>query len=214
MLATGNPVKFRGKLAPPPLLYPEGDDLTCDVIVFPGTDREPEIIVLSPGELQVDQATPITSARVKTLMTRIHHYPEDQVADDAPFAERFRAVLAKAQRLYLDEGKDFCISLDGSGASTFQVISSALLEDTDSSVRGFGIHLPLDDSFPENREIAERMQKWPASKDFSCLHLDGVLTYQIDVGEDQDHLIMLIRGLLLKVFMEEVEGFGFDLFEL
>lgn len=213
LLATGTSVRFRGKLAPPPLLYPKGDDLTCDVIVFPGTDREPEIIVLTPGELQADQATPISSARINTLMTRIHHYPEDQVANDAPFTERFQAVLAKAQRLYLDEGKDFCINVEGRHAVSLQIGSSAILENAAPNALGFGIHLPLDASSEENAE-ADRMQQWPASKDFVCFDLDGVLTYQIDVGNDRDRLTTLVSGLLTDVFMEEVEDFGFDLFEL
>lgn len=212
LLATGNPVKFRGKLAPPPLLYPKGDDLTCDVIVFPGTDREPEIIVLTPGELQADQAAPITTARVEALMARVHHYPEDLVADDAPFSDRFRAVLAKAQRLYLDEGKGFCINVEGRHAVSLQIGSSSILENAASDAMGFGIHLPLAPPAEENAE-ADRMQQWPASKDFACFDLDGVLTYQIDVGDDQDRLITLVHGLLVEVFMEEVEKCGFDLFE-
>jgi hypothetical protein len=214
LLATGNPVKFRGRLAPPPLLYPAGEELSCDVIVFPDAEREPEIIVLTPGELMTDQATPITAARVQALMARVHHHPEDLVADNPPFAERFRAVLAKAQRLYLDEGKGFCLGIAIQGYITLQVGSSAILENTTPSSRGFGIHLPLDASCPENRMVAERMRQWPAGKDFACFDLDGVLTYQFDVEEDEDKLTVLVKGLIADVFLSEVENAEFDLFEV
>lgn len=214
LMATGNTVKFRGKLLAIPLLYPGGDDISCDVVVFPDPDREPEIIVLTPGELMTDQAAPITSARVKTLMARVHHYPEDFIADDAPFAERFRAVLTKARRLYLDEGKQFCISFVGKGASTLQVVSSAVLENTDSSVKGFGIHLPLDDSFPGYREAVERVRSLATEKEFTFLDLDGVPTFQVNLGLDIDRLEALVRTISNEVFGEDVEDFGFDLFEI
>lgn len=214
MLATGNSVKFRGKLPPPSLLYPEGDDLSCDVLVFPGTDREPEIIVLTPGELQNDQASPITSARVKTLMTRVHHYPEDQLADDAPFTERFRAVLAKAHRLYLDEGKNFCITLYGTRASTLQVLSSAVLENADASTQGYGIHLPLDDHFPSDDIAKARIRALNSGKEFDCLELDDVLTFQADLGFDVDRLDTTVQEVIAEILEEEVADFSFDLFEI
>jgi len=213
LLATGNPVKFRGKFSPPPLLYFEENDLSCDVIFFPGSDREPEIIVLTPGKLMTDQAAPIMPARVEALMARVHHYPEDLVTDDAPFTERFRAVLDQARRLYLDEGKDFCINVEGRHAVSLQIGSSAILENAAPDAFGFGIHLPLD-APPVEDAKTDRMRQWPASKEFAYFDLDGIPTYQINVGDARDRLITLVSGLLVNVFMIDVEDVGFDLLEI
>ncbi len=146
-------------------------------------------------------------------MNRLHHagdFSEKQEEFKEPFTIRFNQLLNEVARAYADKGEDFCVNLQGRHSVSFQVVSSGVLEEASDHHTGFGIDLPFDLSDQELVEQQQRFLALPIAAKFTRYDLDGIPTYQFNVGADRKLLIELVIEILSSVFQEEVEKIGFD----
>ncbi|MFK8163053.1 MAG: DUF2199 domain-containing protein [Lewinella sp.] len=194
-LQEGEPITVKGEFPGIPMLYHSTDSLDCTVTIFPDVETPPDIVVTQPSQLQKDQAKPISLDRMKEIMNQLHHagdYSGKREEFEEPFALRLNQLLDEMTTTYIDKGEDYCINLNGKHATSFQLVSSGVLEGASDQGQGFGLHLPFD---PSDREMVLQQQRFlslPVSKDFTCHEWDGIPTYQLDVGDKRKRLLELV----------------------
>lgn len=197
--------------------YPEmmGSDIACSITLDPLSMAPETVEVLDAGQLKTDQDTPISLERMMEIMNVVHHGlpTTKKEAFEEPFAERLSAELARIRAVFLDEGKIFGMNLVTDSAAPLQIVSSSILEDN-SGEAGFGIHLPLDLSFPEHEPVLARFKQLSIAGEFALHHWDGIPTYQLDCRLDLEKLVAYATLILEDCFGEDVETVGFDVFEI
>ncbi|WP_020568600.1 DUF2199 domain-containing protein [Neolewinella persica] len=212
-LIEGEPITIAATIPCVSVFYDSTETLDCTVTIFPDADTSPDIVVTQPSQLQQDQAKPITLDRMKEIMNRLHHagdFSGKQEEFKEPFAIRFNQLLDEVTTAYADKGDDFYINLQGKHSVSFQLVNSGVLEEASDQSAGFGIDLPFDLS---DQELVERQQRFlalPLSAKFTRHDLNGIPTYQFNVGEDRKLLTELVIEILSSVFQEEIKQVGFD----
>jgi len=66
---------------------------------------------------------------------------------------------------------------------------------------GFGIHLPFDNSIEESKVLVERFTRLEYTNQFELHLLDGITTYQLDLGVDEKQLQELVEKSIQEVYL-------------
>ena len=80
--------------------------------------------------------------------------------------------------------------------------------------KGFGIDLPFDDSFVETKGRVERFNLQDYSKEFKLYNIDGIPTYQMDLGIDEVKIKRLVINIVKDVYMENLKTTEVDHLEI
>lgn len=149
------------------------------------------------------------------IMNVVHHgYPTtEREAFEEPFAERLSAELERIRAEFLDEGKTFGMNFITDSSVLLQIVSCSMLEEN-SGGEGFGIHLPIDLSFPEHEPVLAKFKLLPIFGEFILHHWDGIPTYQLDCGINTKKVIAHAALILEACFDEDVEKVGFEAYEV
>ncbi len=115
------------------------------------------------------------------------------------FATRLEEVIKSVKQAYLENNKDFVIDIS-TNEVLFQIVSNSMLE-RKGVIIGFGIHLPFDNSIEESKVLVERFTRLEYTNQFELHLLDGITTYQLDLGVDEKQLQELVEKSIQEVYL-------------
>lgn len=216
VLATGEIVEFPGKMEEELPFYPGSYGLDTKTLLQVTKDGlVVEIKATGTSKLKEDQTSPISEKRVIEIMQMLHHNPKTEERRKnliIPFSERLNQAIKFCEEEYLKKNKDFVIDIS-SNEVLFQIVSSAMLE-IKGGGKGFGIDLSFDDSFEETKKQVERFNLQEYSKEFKLHNIDGIPTYQLDLGNDEIKLEQLVIKIIKDVYMENLKTTEVDHLEI
>ncbi len=214
--STGKVIEFSGKLEEELLFYPNSKGLkTKTLIQLTNEGIIVEIIADEESELKEDQSKAITEKRMIEIMQVLHHNPRREERQDfeKPFKQRFLEEITNAEKEYIANKKDFVINLS-TGMVLLQIVSNKMLETNRIKKRGFGLHLSFDEALEESIVEIAKFKSKEYSKEFDYHNLDGIPTYQIDLGIDKKRLEKLVNNIVSDVYEEEIETIEVDSFKM
>ena len=130
------------------------------------------------------------------------------------FDERLEQILILTENKYKSSNRNFGINFSHGQFVIFQLIKSTLLENSENSDFGYGIHLSFDDSFPETKGELERFTNSDFANKFHHHVWDGIPTYQLDLKTDKVQIIELSKRVIETVYKKEVSKIEIDVFEI
>ena len=199
-LQSRNNVEFEGKLETALPFYKRTQDLKAKIII--NIDYENSVIKVEEiSQIKADQDEGITKERAIELMQMLYHNPE-KLNFEKPFIERLKENLNLVEREFLEKGKDFLIDISF-GTILFQIVSNKMLESNKYKKGGFGLHLSFDESFETTKDELTKFRNLTYLKEFSYHELDGIPTYQIDLGKEKKQVIEMVNKIILDVYVFE-----------
>jgi len=174
-----------------------------------------EIQAQEDSQLKEDQSKPITESRMIEIMQMLHHHPqsEEKRRSDEPFKQRLLKEFEYVEKEYIAKEKDFVINIS-TGTVLFQITSNKMLEINRIKERGFGLHLSFDETDEESVEEMAKFRSKEYSAEFDYHDLDGIPTYQVDLGTDKKRLEELVCRMVLDVYEEDLEMVEIDNFKI
>jgi hypothetical protein len=212
----GETVELRGRLESEIPFYSVSRGLESKMLIGGTNEIQLEVRIAEDSQLKEDQSKPITKERVIEMMQYIHH-AELFVTEkkfDAPFYERLREELVFVEEKYIQKNKNFAINISSQSSVLFQIINTSLLESGTVNSQGFGLHLSFDVTFEELKDRLEKFKTMAYEAEFEYHYLDGIPTYQIDLGNDKEGLEELVIKLLVDIYEQEIEKIEVESFEL
>jgi len=163
------------------------------------------------SEIKDDQTEGITEDRIVSLMQKLYHSKGNKKFEK-PFATRLAKEIDLAEKKSLSKNENFLIDIS-LGSILFQIVHTEMLEINNENTNGFGLHLSFDESFKSSQVEIANFKRQDYLKEFNYHNLDGIPTYQIDLGRNKERIVNLVSQIIVAVYEIELEFVEVEYFE-
>lgn len=212
-LRKGKTIIFVGKLENELPFFKKSKDLRVNVMVNVNYE-EAVIKLVEDCELKKLQHGGISDTQMIDVMQRLYHHTISQKEEvlNTDFDDLWNEQLVLAWK-QLEKDKNMVVNISSHNTVLFQLVTNQILEEPIEGI-GMGIHLPFDDSFSEHIEQEDTFKGKNYAQRFKFYDLDGINTYQIDLGSDTDELKKLVKNIIKDVYQTDLKKVEIDNFEV
>ena len=184
-----------------PLIMPEEIPVGTELEVF-FTDQPGKFVFrIDPSRFQLglDQTTGVSQERLEEYWAVFHHFPLQHFSSgssETAYSKDLGTVLTEAKQQYFASGYAFFINIATESMIYIQIIAKQMMDNPKDNQPGFALYIPFDESDDEIQLKHLNFQKAPFYNLFSRVSWDGILTYQLDLGQEVEPILELVEQVL------------------